>query len=495
MPSGCGTAAALTTAAHPTDGLDMTHRPLWLYLMAALLAATVSAATAATPTGDLWYFGAYLMVCVLAAVLAVRRQRAHDRVPWLWVAGGQFLWLAGDAVYPVGLLLGRPEDGIAEAVLWTAGYLAYGMALTTMARRRAGRWLRPAVLDMLTLVTAASIIVWVVWVSPFLQDAAEEPLYAYLTVMGPLGDIVILGGVLLVVFSPGTRGGATGLLVVSAVLRIASDLGISFIPSDALATMVATGVILLSNAVLVSAALHPNSGELTAPAYRPPTVHPARPWFLGVALLTAPAILFLRANYAPVERSVLFAATIATTMFVLVRFTAALRSLERIERQLSFQASHDPLTGLLNRAALGERLEASPPGSTLLFLDLDGFKAVNDQAGHAAGDAILCAVSARLRAAVRDCDAVARLGGDEFAVVLHGLGDAAAVGVAERLLRDVALPVEHDGATYSVGVSIGIAGGMPDDPAADWRPATLLRAADSAMYQAKRAGRGCWVAA
>ncbi|MFI5495119.1 diguanylate cyclase domain-containing protein [Actinoplanes sp. NPDC051859] len=477
------------------DGKVMTRRPLSLYLIAAVVAASVSAATAATPWGDPWYFSCYLPLCVLATVLAVKQQRTRDRTPWLWVAAGQFLWLAGDAVYPLAALQDEPENGVLQAVLWTAGYLAYGMALTTMARRRAGRWLRPAVLDMLTLVTAATIIVWVVFVSPYLADAAQDPLNAYLTVMGPLGDVVILGGVLLLVFSPGTRSGATGLLVGSAVLRIASDLGLSFIPSDDLAIMVGTGVILLSNAVLVGAALHPNSGELTAAAYRAPTVHPARPWFLGVGLLTAPAILFLRANYAPLERSVLFAATIVTTMLVLIRFTAALRSLERIQRQLSFQATHDPLTGLLNRAALSERLEASPPGSTLLYLDLDGFKAVNDQAGHAAGDAILCAVSHRLRAAVRDCDAVARLGGDEFAVVLHGLGNDAAVAVAERLLRDVALPVEHDGAVHSVGVSIGIAGGMPPESGTDWLPATLLRVADSAMYQAKRSGRGRWVAA
>jgi diguanylate cyclase (GGDEF)-like protein len=469
----------------------MTGRMLALYLVLAGLASAAAGLASGTLPGEAVYFGAYLTVVTLVCWSALRRRRTGDRLPWLYVGAGQVAWLAGDAVYVISMFLQRPDDGPASAVLWTIGYLAYGMALVAMARRRAGRWLRPAVLDMLTLGVASSIVIWVVFVSPYLAEMTADPLSGYLHVMGPLGDIGILMGILLLVMSPGRRTGATRLLVLSAVLRIASDLGSSFIPSPELAMAVGTGVILLSNSLLVAAALHAESGELTVPARQAPTLHSARVWFLGTGLLIAPAVLFARRDYAENERLLLLAATLSTAAFILARFSSALRSLEQAERKLHHRSRHDSLTGLLNRAALADELEACPPGSTVLYLDLDGFKAVNDTAGHGAGDTILQVVAGRLTAAVRDCDLVARLGGDEFAVVLMGLGSADGVRVADRIVRDVAMPIEHEGARYTVGASIGIAGDGSDD----WRPAALLRAADTAMYQAKRLGRGRWVLA
>jgi diguanylate cyclase (GGDEF)-like protein len=251
-------------------------------------------------------------------------------------------------------------------------------------------------------------------------------------------------------------------------------------------------VILLSNALLVGAALHPGSGELTVASRRPPTLHPARVWFLGAGLLTAPTVFFARREYAADERVMLFAATVLTAGLILARFASALRSLENAERELSFRSRHDPLTGLVNRGALAEALEACPAGSTVLYLDLDGFKAVNDGAGHVAGDTILQVVAQRLRAASRDCDTIARLGGDEFALVLTGLSSAEAIPVADRILRDVAQPIESGGSWHTVGASIGIAG---TTAGAAWSPAALLCAADAAMYRAKRLGRGRWILA
>ncbi|WP_155123602.1 MULTISPECIES: GGDEF domain-containing protein [unclassified Actinoplanes] len=468
---------------------------LALYLAMTGVATVAAAVTTGTRYGDPVYFATYLAMVVLLCWSTARRRRHGDQLPWLYVSLGQVAWLGGDAVYPVSALLHRDDDGTVSAVLWTVGYLAYGAALVAMARRRAGRWLRPAVLDMLTLAVAASIVIWVVFVSPYLAELAADPVGAYLYLMGPVGDIGILAGVFLLVLSPGRRTGATRLLLLSAVLRVASDLGSTFIPSDKLSLTVGTTVILLSNALLTGSALHAGSRELTLAAHRPPTLHPARVWFLGIGLLTAPAILFARREYPGPERLLLFVATVTTAGFILARFATALRSLERAERTLDYRSRHDPLTGLLNRAALGEELDHCPPGSTVLYLDLDGFKAVNDGAGHAAGDTILQAVAQRLTAAVRDCDTVARLGGDEFAVVLHGLSDAEGVRVAERVLRDVAMPVAFEGAFYHVGASIGIAGTDAAGPTGQWRPAALLRAADTAMYEAKRLGRGRYVLA
>lgn len=455
----------------------------------AVLSAPAAALTAGTIGGDAVYFTAYAVICGLAVTAALRHRRGSDRGPWLWIAAGQLLWIAGDAAWPVAHAAGWGDPAAAQATLWTAGYACYGAALARMARLRAGRRLGPVVLDMAALTTAVAIAIWVVYVSPSLADAVADPLLAYLTVMGPLGDVVIVGGVLLLVFSPGVRGTATALLLASAVLRVVSDLGIGFLPSEWAAVAVSTGSILLSNGLLVGAALHPGAAELTTPARATRTLHPTRLWFLGAGLLTAPAIAFAHENYQAAERVALFLATVVCSALILVRFGSAVRSLERAERQLSFQAAHDPLTGLANRAALTDVLDNAPARTTVLYLDLDGFKSVNDTAGHAAGDTILREVARRLAAAVRDEDTVARLGGDEFAVVLPGAGADDAVRLAQRLLRDVCIPVEHEGRWYSVGTSIGIA------DTGRGAPATLLWAADTAMYQAKHLGRGRWVLA
>ena len=148
----------------------------------------------------------------------------------------------------------------------------------------------------------------------------------------------------------------------------------------------------------------------------------------------------------------------------------------------------DPLTGLGNRALLLDRLERrlarahrGGTDATVLFLDLDRFKLVNDSLGHLVGDDLLIAVAERLRGCLRDGDVCARLGGDEFAVLLDGRSDADAV--AERIVRALQRRFEVDGHELFVGVSIGIASGR--------QPAeTLLRNADVAMYHAKRAGAG-----
>ena len=163
-----------------------------------------------------------------------------------------------------------------------------------------------------------------------------------------------------------------------------------------------------------------------------------------------------------------------------------------LEDSLRHQAGHDPLTGLVNRAVLLDSLERalSRAGRTrsqvgLLFIDLDSFKAVNDTAGHIAGDAVLVEVAARIRRVSRADSIIARLGGDEFAVVLEDLDDAEqAYGVARRILRSIEQPIHTANGEHHIGASTGIAFSSSelDDPS------EMLDAADQAMYEAKRAG-------
>ncbi|WP_170324091.1 sensor domain-containing diguanylate cyclase [Cryptosporangium phraense] len=165
--------------------------------------------------------------------------------------------------------------------------------------------------------------------------------------------------------------------------------------------------------------------------------------------------------------------------------------LRESEQQLRHLAFHDPLTGLANRALFYDRLTQALAARALidrpiavLFIDLDGFKQVNDQLGHQAGDHVLRAVAERLRVGLRNSDTVARLGGDEFAVILDDLTDTEARRAAERIIIVIQEPVEVDGMGAQVSASIGIALGHPDVTADH-----LVREADAAMYFAKLSGK------
>ena len=164
----------------------------------------------------------------------------------------------------------------------------------------------------------------------------------------------------------------------------------------------------------------------------------------------------------------------------------------RLLSELRRSAQHDPLTGLANRTVLHDALADAlrqPEGVALLYCDLDGFKAVNDTLGHAAGDALLVAVAGRLSHAVRTGDLAVRLGGDEFAVLLRGLAGtdlrAEAEQVSARLCAALAQPYELLGGQAVVPASIGLCVRTGDEQAED-----LLQGSDAAMYAAKASGGG-----
>jgi diguanylate cyclase (GGDEF)-like protein/PAS domain S-box-containing protein len=178
---------------------------------------------------------------------------------------------------------------------------------------------------------------------------------------------------------------------------------------------------------------------------------------------------------------------------------------KRLEARLEHDATHDRLTGLGSRALLVEELTAAlarrrrgGADVSLLFIDLDGFKRVNDMLGHAAGDELLVQVAKRLRDALRGGDLCVRLGGDEFVVCCPAVDDsgvatsavdapARALALAERLLDALNEPYDVHGHEMLVGASIGIAGTSGDDPVSVDQ---LLSNADVAAYRAKRMGRG-----
>jgi diguanylate cyclase (GGDEF)-like protein/PAS domain S-box-containing protein len=170
---------------------------------------------------------------------------------------------------------------------------------------------------------------------------------------------------------------------------------------------------------------------------------------------------------------------------------------KKAEEELTRRATHDVLTGLPNRALIRERLGNALERSTrnglslaLLFVDLDGFKAINDTYGHEAGDALLKSVSARLLELVRPGDTVARLAGDEFVVLCEQLEQPTTISaIADRINTELRKPVEFNHTPLFVTASIGIAIGHGSTHSAD----DLLRSADTAMYAVKEKGRDGWL--
>jgi diguanylate cyclase (GGDEF)-like protein/PAS domain S-box-containing protein len=162
-----------------------------------------------------------------------------------------------------------------------------------------------------------------------------------------------------------------------------------------------------------------------------------------------------------------------------------------LEDQLTHQAFHDPLTGLANRALFSDRVNHAMRRRgenrmvSVLFMDLDDFKTINDSLGHVAGDVVLTQVSQRLRACLRPEDTVARLGGDEFAILLEEANFTDVGVIAERLLASLQQPFEAGNKQVHIGASMGVAFAGETSDADE-----LLRNADVAMYTAKGRGKG-----
>jgi diguanylate cyclase (GGDEF)-like protein/PAS domain S-box-containing protein len=175
-----------------------------------------------------------------------------------------------------------------------------------------------------------------------------------------------------------------------------------------------------------------------------------------------------------------------TPLHVALCLAALAISDHRTKRTLRWAASHDPLTGLANRAEFARRLDQAASGDLiLLYIDLDDFKPINDVHGHPVGDFVLTEVGHRIASVIGPHDTVGRLGGDEFAVVCAGMNDPAqGRALANRIIEAIRVPLIFNGVKLAVGASVGVAVG-----AQPLIPAMLALRADEALYEAKNAGK------
>jgi diguanylate cyclase (GGDEF)-like protein len=448
-----------------------------------------------TAVTDLVYLPVDVILVVLGARAASQR-RLHRRVRlawWLVTAsiGGQ---LFGDVVWAWLEVVRRlePSPSLADVgyLLFIPLMLAALLAFPTSPRTR--RELLRSALDAWIVMASGFMIVWYLVIAPPLADGQSDRLTAAILVAYPVGDLLLIFGMVTLLHHRVTAGSRRPLqaLLAGLLLFVVADVYFTYVGlRDIWVPGSLPDLCWLGAYLLFAVAANDQRRQASrSPAQQPRSAAPAISNLPYVAVAIAYAMLFAVASQQDIYPvgGMIFGA-VAITGLVLLRQRSALRESRDV-------AITDSLTGIANRLWFHDRLGNALAQSRrrghctgLLRIDLDEFKAINDSLGHEAGDMVLIAVGKALRGATRAPDAVGRLGGDEFAVALLDIaGPSTAVDMARRVLAALETPVIFQGHLVSVRASIGIAVSDDTTIAAD----ELLRRADVAMYAAKRGGRG-----
>jgi diguanylate cyclase len=444
--------------------------------------------------------------CVAAIGIGLHRNRPARRWPWRLMLTGQLSWAVGDAIdsYNQDIAHVSTYPSLADA-FYLAAYPVLAVGLLLLIRGRRPRRDSAGLLDSAILTAGLGVLSWVLLARPTIDASAHSVAAASVGVAYPIADILLVGLLIRLVTTPGGRTPAFRLLLGAVLLLVAGDTTEAALSLWSSSTSNAYDVVWLASYVLWgAAALHPSMETLSEPTVDDDLrFSRTRLVALALASLIAPATLVVEyLAHARIDIWAIVAGSVVLFLLVVGRMNVAISQIvsanqdrERLQTNLAYQARHDSLTDLPNRAhAMSEigaalnRAQRSGSLLGLLFVDLDGFKIVNDTLGHAAGDVVLQEITVRLRAEVRAGDMVARLGGDEFVVLLEGLDtEADALQIADRLVVAASVPIDVDGVrTASVGASVGLAVNL--DGSLD--AGRLLHEADTAVYRAKRAGRG-----
>jgi diguanylate cyclase (GGDEF)-like protein len=479
----------------------------------------------------------------LAVMLFVgaRFLRRHSSMPsgsWVIIGIAVLLYAIGDAVWAY-LELGmgqRPFPSWAD-VFYLAYYPVFALGAIRLVFPRItalGRW--NLALDLLTIFVAAALVLWNVLIAPVVQSSAGSPVIEQLILWAyPLGDILLLGTLIVIIYYQSEEVELTSTFVLSAgvATMIVTDSIYSYqtlsgaytsgTPLDFgwLAAMLLTGLAILPpwrvlqqggadrdqvatrtlivalgslrtympyGALLISYVLLLRSG-LDALSMTPLT--------LGLGLGGIVALVLLRQFTTHAENAELTTELVskATQLENTNRYLAVeVTERRRIEEKLSYDTLHDTMTGLPNRTLFLERLAQAIELSrrrknipfSVLFIDIDHFKVVNDSLGHLVGDELLWAIGARIKGTLRPTDTLARFGGDEFAILMDVRAhDDAAHKLADRVQRSLQQEFRIEGHELHMTASIGIVADVSSYEHAE----DLLRDADLAMYEAKSAGK------
>ncbi|GAA1636094.1 GGDEF domain-containing protein [Actinoplanes couchii] len=431
---------------------------------------------------------------VATILLGVRRHRPALRWPWYALAANVGLFAAGDVAYWLQtVLLGQDVFPSVADAFYVPSNLALIAGLLGLARARRTTWDRPGLLDAAILSTGATMLAWLYLIAPTARLGDLTVFGRAVSLTYPILDLAALAVLLRVAIGSGRRPAPYRMLVIGVVVLLATD--VTYTLLELHDNYAAGGLMdvgwMVTHVLFGTAALHPAMASVSQ-ATPPPDgmIGRGRLLALAVAGLMAPLVLTIEWILGdPLDIPVVVGGSVLLFLLVMARLHGVVGLLAASLDVARGQAYTDQLTGLANRRHFHNRWEqALTDGggpTALLYVDLDGFKAVNDTLGHETGDAVLETVAGRIRQTVRDTDLVARLGGDEFAVILPGATDEQAVAIATRIVDAVAEPIEVRGLPVGVGASIGV---ITAPSGAD--PESEIKRADTAMYAAKAAGRG-----
>ncbi|MEU8659846.1 GGDEF domain-containing protein [Actinoplanes philippinensis] len=427
------------------------------------------------------------MAAAVAISVGLRLHRVADRRPWVLVIIALLLLTVGNAGWFHGALVGVPKPPDLLVVPPQLGGYVFMLAASLLIV------LRHAPRDASGTIDAA---VWGIALAAPLWEFAFRP-HMLGAGMGTAGLFLVLTQLLVLL-------GICGALLRVARTSEAGRVCLNYLFASLGCTILGIAVVNMGpvtgeNASLPSlcfaigylalgaAGLHPSVKQLSEPAVNlaPPTPR-LQLGFLGSALLLIPVCGGVGQLLGqPADGLLLTIAPLLSVPLVLVRIS-------RLKHALIHQATHDELTGLVNRRHLFAEMQqaiaahagGAPGDLALIYCDLNGFKPVNDEHGHEAGDAILRATARRITAAVRAGDVVARIGGDEFLIFCVDADDATARALGDRIARSIAEPVPWGGRELVVTAAVGAVTRTERRIVA---PDEMLAAADERMYADKRA--------
>jgi diguanylate cyclase (GGDEF)-like protein len=473
----------------------------WVLVGSGALGALLCLAYPAS-LGPLLYLLLPVASIVASFVGARRNQVPGQRSPWYLLAWAQIAMFGAAVLRAVvpGAAASPPRPiGLVPDILTVPGYVLFALGLLEMLRRRRAGTDDPARTDALLIGSGTGLALWAYLMAPGIWSTSEPTVMRTVAGLFPTVDLVILVIVAHLVIADGKRPPSLWLLGFAGLVMFAADLcyavGMMGLESATNAMPLFDALCLIGYVAVGAAALHPSMRTLTEPQL---VVAPRRPGrartvVLSVVLAAPPIMITLRPTNNGVNDAIRIVLMAVLTAVIIRRIMRITNSWREAELDAQWRATHDSLTRLPNRELLtgtvdrwGTQAVAQGKQISLLFIDLDRFKSVNDMWGHQVGDEVLCAVAGRLSEIVRSEDLVCRIDADEFVIALATDSHSALVAsLAQRLIDAFGEPFVLPGdKRILVTPSIGIASAAGPVDALE-----LLREADTAMYQAKAAGR------
>ncbi len=422
--------------------------------------------------------------------VGVRQHRPRHPLPWYLLSASAVQFTIGTALRDLTDWQHHPFDDL----FTLSGYCCIGAAAVLWLRPRQNSTDHDLLLDSGLIGLGAALVSWTFLISPILHKADGFNLTTVTAITYPIVDAFLLTVVVHSVVTSARSETSVRLVYLAMLVILAGDIGYNLETAGSadLSRQVLLMPLQLAYTLIGAAAVHPSMVVLGGPRDIHAHRSRQRASIIAIVMIVAALVPVVGSSLDLVDRVVVSSLFALLLAGVLLRSERAIERSARSERRAQYQADHDMLTGLLNRAALLRALHRNrekwgEQPLALLFIDLDGFKRVNDNYGHAVGDELIANAAARIRRIIRRDDAAARYGGDEF-VVLAPLARQQAMMLAERLLATLGEPFELSAAEVRIAASIGIA--CSGARGGDTTVYELLREADSAMYHAKEYSLG-----